>query len=129
MKKVTIVETLVMVMIAGSAFAAWQCDETGRNCTETVNEVKTVTVNIDEQVQRKRWLKQRNEEIASEVERDTARYVTEPNLEISRNTEEISDIDAQFDALKSAGANITEEDQLSMAVVYTNETQTAGADE
>lgn len=102
---------VLLVAVAGTAFAAWECDETGRNCTKVVSETKTITVNIDEKVQRKRWLKQRNSELASEIERDTVRYVNEPNLEIGRNTAEISDIDAQFDALKSAGANITEEDE------------------
>ena len=135
MKKVTIVETLVLMLMAGTVFAACQVvdvtDEQGNIigndtvCTKTQTKQVTKTLSFKQIIRKINNKKTTIEELTAERERD-----------YNRTTERIAVEDAdltllrgQRDEMIADGAVLSEEDQLAMAVVYTNETKTAGADE
>jgi len=109
MKKITLIETLVLLAIAVPAFAAYTC--TGRECTDTVTEIKNVTRSIDSLVAEKQYLRQRRSELNTEIDRDRGVYITAPQSVRDVMQTRIAAINAELAILKAAGANVTAEDE------------------
>ena len=117
MKKFTFVECLVCLALCVPAFAAMQCstvnvlDEEGNVtgtdvvCNETVSTPVVRTLSVKSINARIQYLKQRDDELVAEKNRDLARV----NEEITKVRAERTNLRAVRDAMKAGGGNITDD--------------------